>query len=130
MSDNIINISAEVLPFPGTEQGTATVPPPVLNADDLRTKMVEQFEGFKENLKAYHEYAQRVVALSIQYHDVRIAETLQAPIVEMTLVTTFNVGETPKTLDTKLQQMASIPNMPQIKKIIFDRAKGTYYLFI
>jgi hypothetical protein len=38
------------------------------------------------------------------------------------------VRETPKSLDTKLSQLKTLS--VKVKRIIFDHAKGIYYLFI
>jgi len=100
-----------------------------LTADDIRAKIVEQFSLFQPHMTAYHEYAERVAALSVQYHNCRLSEVLGVPIEEEILLATLDARETPKNLDMKLAQFSQIPDT-KIKRIVFDRVKATYYLFI
>jgi hypothetical protein len=99
-----------------------------LTADEIRTKIVETFNQFAPHAQAYHDYAERVAALSIQYHNTRLSEVLGLPMEEGVLVTTLNAAETPKSLDTKLAQIKALPGTT-IKRVLFDRTKGCYYLF-
>ena len=80
-------------------------------------------------MQAYAEYAERISALSIQYHNARLSDVLNVPIEEYVLLTSLDARETPKSLDTKLAQISQIPGTP-IKRIVFDRVKATYHLFI
>jgi hypothetical protein len=97
------------------------------NSDDIRHKLMEQFEQFKPHLTGYHEYATRAAALAQEYHAARFKEVFpQIPMEELTLITTLDARETPKSLDTKLAQLTGI--IP--KRIIFDPTKFTYYLFL
>jgi len=99
-----------------------------LASDGLRSKLLEQFEQAKPHLDAYHDYAERCMALSLEYHGARLKETLPgAPIEELTLAATLDARETPKSLDTKLAQI--IASQVTIKRVIFDRVKSTYLLF-
>ena len=100
-----------------------------LTTDELRHKIVEQFEAFKPHLQSYHDYAERISALSLQYHSTRLSEVLKLPVEEMVLMATLEAAETPRSLDTKLAQLEKMPEA-KIKRIIFDRVKGIYYLFI
>ena len=109
---------------------SATVPIEVLpnRADDIRSKILETFKQFQPSAQAYHDYAERVAALSVEYHNARLSEVLSLPMEEGTLVTTLNAAETPKSLDMKLAQIQALPGTP-IKRVIFDRTKGQYFLF-
>jgi hypothetical protein len=118
-----------LVPFPQTAAqhnaplvGAVTLTP---TADETRTKLLELFDQFRPQLSAYHDYAQRCAALSEEYHKLRIAEALRTPVEELTLAVTLDIRETPKSLDTKLAQLAGVT----IKRIIFDRVKGAYLLF-
>jgi hypothetical protein len=97
-----------------------------MNADEIRSKITETFEQFKPQLDGYHEYAQRITALSEEYHKVRLAETFCLPE-EMIFVCTLNAAETPKSLDQKLAQLNQAGT--KIKRIIYDRKERSYYLF-
>lgn len=95
--------------------------------DEIRAKIVEQFEQFKPHLQSYHDYAERVSALSIEYHAAKLKQQGVA-VEEMTLVGTLDARETPKSLDTKLAQLHEQGVL--LKRVIFDRTKSTYYLFV
>lgn len=99
------------------------------SADEIRSKIVEQFTMFQPSMAAYHEYAARIAALSVEYHNTRIAEVLNVPIEEAVLLVTLDARETPKSLDEKLTQIAKVPGT-KVKRVIFDRTKGHYHLFI
>ncbi len=104
-----------------------TVEPLPLSADEIRSKLIEQFEAAKPHLAAYHEYAERCIALSLAYHNARIAATFAGvPVEELTVAATLDARETPKSLDTKLAQLHGVA----IKRIIFDPVKSTYLLFV
>lgn len=105
---------------------TPSLPP--MTADELRQKITEAFEQFKPQITSYHEYATRVVALSTEYHLARTKEIFHTGITELTLAASFNVNETPKSLDTKLAQLHANQIVP--KQIIFDRLGHTLYLFV
>jgi hypothetical protein len=87
---------------------------------------VSLYDEFKPHLASYAEYAERASALSLEYHNKRIGEMFNPPIEEGTLATTLDARETPKSLDVKLEQLAELP----IKRIIFDRVKHQYHLFV
>lgn len=106
-----------------------TEPPAAITADEIRCKILEQYNVFLPHMTAYHDYAERIAALSLQYHDTRLKEVLQMPIEEGVLLTTLDARETPKSLDTKLAQLSQMPDT-KLKRVIFDRVKGTYNLFI
>lgn len=95
-------------------------------SDELRHKILEQFEQFKPHLKSYHDYAERIAALSLEYHTARIGETLPVPIEEGTLICSLDARETPKSLDVKLEQLASVT----VRRIIFDPTKATYHIYV
>lgn len=97
-------------------------------SDDLRYKILETFKRFEPHAQAYHDYAERVAALSVEYHNARLSEVLSLPMEEGTLVTTLNAAETPKSLDTKLAQIKALPGTT-IKRVIFDRTRAVFYLF-
>jgi hypothetical protein len=100
---------------------------PSLTADEIRSKLVEQFEQFKPHLTGYHEYAERCIALSLEYHAARFKEECpDLALEEMTLVASFDARETPKSLDAKLAQLKGT----EIRRLVFDRAKATYFLFV
>ena len=109
---------------------SATVPIEVLpkTSDDIRGKILETFKQFQPSAQAYHDYAERVAALSVEYHNARLSEVLNIPLEVGTLVTTLNAAETPKSLDTKLAQIKALPGTT-IKRVLFDRTKSCYYLF-
>ena len=109
---------------------SATVPIEVLppTADSIRSRILETFKQFQPSAQAYHDYAERVAALSVEYHNARLSEVLNIPMEEGPLVTTLNAAETPKSLDTKLAQIAALPGVT-IKRVLFDRTKGQYFLF-
>lgn len=108
--------------------GEGPVPAP-MNADEIRHRILEQFNTFAPHLNAYQEYATRIAALSVQYHNSRLTEVFGLPIQEEILLATLDARETPKTLDAKLAQIAQVPDT-KIKRIVFDRVKATYYLYI
>lgn len=97
-----------------------------MNADAIRSKITETFELFKPQLAGYAEYAQRITALSEEYHKVRLAETFCKPE-EMIFVCTLNAAETPKSLDQKIAQLSQAGT--KIKRIIYDRKDRTYHLY-
>ena len=104
-------------------------PPPPPTADELRTAMVKQFEEVKPHLDAYHGYAMRISELAIAYHEARLADAFpKVQVEELTLAVTLDARETPKSLDTKLAQLASENII--VRKIVFDRVKTTYLLFV
>lgn len=100
-----------------------------LTGDEIRHQILEQFGKFQPHMRAYHDYAERIAALSIEYHNTRLSETLGIPMEEGVLLTTLDARETPKTLDAKLASMAQLPDT-KVKRVIFDRVKAVYYLFV
>ena len=100
-----------------------------MTADEARSKIIEQFTKFEPHLTAYAEYAQRIAALSLEYHNARLKDTFKVPIEEGTLIVALDARETPKSLDTKLAQISQTP-AATVRRIVFDRVKSTYYLFI
>lgn len=105
---------------------TETVPlnPPRLNADELRSKMVELFTQFKPTLQQYYDYAQRAAALGEEYH-MRRLEELGPPVEAGTLVATLDARATPKSLDHELGKFPP----GSIRRIVHDRMNARYYLF-
>ena len=132
MSDNLIPMLPQppevFVKLPANDEAKATANPPPMTADEIRHKIVEQFEIFEPHLKGYHEYAERISALTIEYHNLCLSGQLDVPIELFTLMATLDVRETPKSLDTKLAQLKTLS--VKVKRIIFDHAKGIYYLFI
>lgn len=104
--------------------------PPLLpaTADEIRSKIVEQFTTFQPHMKAYADYAERIAALSLEYHDSRLGEVLGIPIEVGVLMAALDARETPKSLDGKLAQIEKLET--PVRRIIFDRSKSTYYLFM
>jgi len=99
---------------------------PMLPSDGLRSKIMDQFKIFEPHVTAYHDYAERVGALSIEYHAARLSEIFpHAPQDDMVLVCSLDARETPKSLDAKLAQLTGV----QVKRVLFDRTKATYHLF-
>lgn len=99
-----------------------------MTADEIRSKIVEQFTTFQPHMKAYADYAERIAALSLEYHDSRLASVLGVPIEVGVLMIALDARETPKSLDEKLAQIEKLET--PVRRIIFDRAKATYYLFM
>lgn len=120
--NNVVEQAPEVEPLPAI-----TVTP--LTADEVRNRLMDQFNLFKPHLQAYADYAERIAALSLEYHGLRLSEFLGDSIEVGTLVATLDARETPKSLDTKLAQLREVPDF-KIGRVIFDQAKGVYYLFI
>ena len=116
-------------PEEAVSEPTGTMNPAPMTPDEIRSKIVEQYNVFLPHMQAYHEYAERISALSLQYHNTRLSEVLELPMEEGVLVATLDARETPKSLDTKLAQLTALPDT-KIRRVIFDRVKGTYYLFL
>lgn len=104
--------------------------PPLLlmTADEIRSKIIEQFTQFQPHMKAYADYAERIAALSLEYHDSRLSTVLGVLIEPGVLMIALDACETPKSLDEKLAQIEKLET--PVRRIIFDRSKATYYLFI
>jgi len=96
-----------------------------MNSDEIRHKLVENFEAASPVLNSYYEYAQRAAALSEEYHAARLSEAFQVGVEPMILVAELDARETPKSLDKRMMELGQAP----IKKIIFDQSKFRYYLF-
>jgi hypothetical protein len=108
-------------------EASATVVP--ASADDIRHKILGQFKAFQPHMQAYSQYANGIAALSIEYHNARLRDVLGVTIEEGVLAIALDARETPKSLDEKLAQLTQIPGLV-IKRIIFDRTKATYHLFV
>ncbi len=98
-----------------------------MNADEIRSKLIETYNQFKPSLNAYYDYAQRTTALSEEYHAARLTETFKLTPTEEVLVATLDARETPKSLDNFLASFR--PDKP-VKRIVFDRVNGKYHLFV
>ncbi len=98
-----------------------------MNADEIRSKIIETFNQFKPSLDAYYDYSQRVAALSEEYHASRLREKFGIESQEETLVATLDARSTPKTLDNFLSDFR--PSKP-VKRILFDRVAAKYYVFV
>ena len=102
-------------------------PEPKPSSDELRHQILALFDSFKEHLKGYHDYAERVSALAVEYHKVRLAEAFPgAKFEEGVLAISLDARETPKSLDTKLAQLHGVA----VKRVVFDQLKSTYHLFV
>jgi hypothetical protein len=108
------------------EQQSPPKNPMPKSADEIRHALTEAFKKFEPQLLAYHDYAEQVGALGLEYHRVRISETFQVPIEEGVLAATLDCRATPKSLDLKLEQLKEVT----IKRVIFDPVKGLYYLYV
>lgn len=103
--------------------------PQIKTADDVRHLITEQFTQFAPQIKAYGDYAQRMAALCQEYHTLRLAETFPSvPVEELTLAVQLDVRETPKKLDVILAQL--FEQEITVKKIIFDHAKFSFFLYV
>lgn len=98
-----------------------------MNADEIRQKILEEFEKFKPHLQGYYEYAQRVDALGSEYHRLILEEELGRPYKEMILVATLDARETPKSLDTTIAQLHQ--SNVRLAEVILDRKSGKFLLF-
>jgi hypothetical protein len=96
-------------------------------SDETRSKITSLYEQFKPQLDGYHDYAQRVTALSEEYHKARFAEVFNTPIEELTLLGQVKSLQTPKSLD---EMLAKIPEGIKVKRIIHDRANHIYYIYV
>lgn len=124
--------ASNIVAFPGTNPDTVSAteqPQMARSTDDIRHDLLEGLQSFQPKVIAFQAESQRFFGISIEYHDARLAETFGVPIEELTLLTTFNIQETPQSLDAKLEKMKTMLGLA-IKKIYFDRQKGVYYLFI
>ncbi len=132
MSDNLIPMLPQppevFVKLPANDEAKATANPPPMTADDIRHKILEQFTHFQPHIAAYHEYAERIASLSVEYHNKRLRQVV-GDVEEGTLLVTLDARETPKSLDAKLDQLKQMRDI-KIKHIIFDRVKAIYYLFI
>jgi len=98
-----------------------------MKSDEVRSKITALFEQFKPALDGYHDYAQRVTALSEEYHKARFAEVFSTPVEELTLLATIHAHQTPKSLD---EFLAKLPAGTAVKRIIHDRKNYTYHLYV
>ena len=98
----------------------------LLTADEIRSKILEQYELFKPNVAAYHDYAERITALAIEYHAVKL-KGISPVLEELVLFASLDARETPKSLDIKLEQI--LDSGVAIRRVIFDRSKHIYHLF-
>ena len=85
-SDSCLAIEQSATP-PLVAPGFATICGSPMAADECRTKILEQFNTFQPYMQAYAEYAERISALSIQYHNARLSDVLNVPIEEYVLLT-------------------------------------------
>lgn len=100
--------------------------PAPLTADDVRSEIVSVFEQFKPQLQAYHAYAEKLSALNLEYHRLRLGSTFtSAPVEELILAATLDARQTPKRLDSALAQLANVP----VKRVVFDRVNSQFLLF-
>lgn len=92
--------------------------------------MNEIFESFKPTAQLYRDYAEKMQALSVEYHNKRLAEAFPATtaLEEMVCVQILDARETPALLDRTLSAIKEAGVVPT--KIIFDRLNFKFYLFI
>lgn len=107
---------------------TDTVTLPVKSlADVIRAKILENFELIKPSIATMQEYGLRISALSEEYHLARLKEVFpSATIEEATLAVSLDVRATPASLDKALATGAETP----VSKIVCDRVKGQFHLFV
>ncbi len=98
-----------------------------MNADEIRSKILETYNQFKPSLDAYYDYAQRTAALAEQYHAARLTEKFGMSATEETLVATLDARETPKSLDKFL---ACFNSDKPVKRISYDRVNGKYHIWV
>lgn len=109
-----------------TAVATATA---MQNSDDLRHQIMNQYNGFANEIRAFAEYSARVAALSLEYHKAKLTESFPAaPMHELTLALTLDTRETPKSLDTKLAQFAAAGVTARL--MIHDQANHSIHIFV
>lgn len=112
-------------PFPAPVAAPAA--PAVGQADALRSRLVELFENSKITLNAFYQYSQTAAAIAEEYHKARLTEVYPGvKFEELTLAVSLDARETPATLDKKLAELHDVA----IKKIVYDRVRSTYYLYV
>lgn len=67
------------------------------------------------------------MALSEQYHALRIRDEFQSLVKAKLLVTTLDARQSPVSLDKKLAELRD--SGVQIRDVIYDQNTTTYYLF-
>lgn len=101
--------------------------PSTPTADELRSRLLDLYEQQKPAIMAFYQYSASAAALSEEYHAARFIERFPAAArEELTLACTLDSRETPASLDKKLAELAGVT----VKKIVYDRARATYYLFV
>lgn len=112
---------------PAAPAQPAPTTPVVGVADALRSRLVELFENSKTILASFYQYSQTAAALAEEYHEARLRETYPGVVFEeLTLACSLDARETPATLDKKLAELSGVT----IKKVVYDRVKATYHLYV
>lgn len=103
-------------------------PNEITRADDIRMRMSKLFKDSDKLRGEFADYSQQVVALSTEYHNARLVELLQGrqPIEAGTLVATFYVNQTPKSLDMAIEKL--VESKVIIKHVFFDVANHAFHL--
>lgn len=97
-----------------------------MTTDEIRARMVAQFELCKPGIAAYQDYAERMSALSLEYHKAKLKEVFpSAEFVEAPVILSLNVCQTPKSLDAALEKLA---DNVAIKRVIFDPLHTVFHL--
>lgn len=103
------------------------VPDGLRKSDALRSRIVELFNNSRVTIAAFYQYSESAAALSEEYHKERMSEVFPAAVhEELTLATTLDARETPALLDKKLAELSEV----KVKKVVYDRVKSTYYLYV
>lgn len=101
----------------------------IKKSDELRHRIVTAFDKFKEHLEAYHEYAEQVAALGLEYQMARFEETYPGvPLVEMVAAVTLDTRSTPASVDKALASFRESGKIP--KQILVDRFTGHITVFV
>lgn len=105
----------------------APLSPTPISADSLRSRLVELFHNSQPTLAAFYQYSQTAAALAEEYHEARLRENYPGVVFEeLTLAATLDARETPATLDKKLAELQGVG----IRKVVYDRVKTSYYLYV
>jgi hypothetical protein len=100
-----------------------------LSADELRSKIIENFKQAEKTLTEYRQYAESQRALNIEYHRARFAENFPGvPMVETGKVLVFDACETPKSLDRALAEICAAGLTP--KGLIHDLENHRFIFYV
>lgn len=100
-----------------------------MNADEIRSKIVANFQEAAAILTGYRLYAENVRALNIEYHKARLTEVFPGvPLDEAANVVVLDACETPKSLDVLVSQLQDKKIVP--KRIVHDLTKHQFLLYV